>query len=175
MLAGLHIAILCMTNTYIDQSTKKLNIWLKMTQQFTVLHVRAHKQASWATCQMGLCFRWTASVTHEWRREKRWLHTYRYICILVLIQKREKQPNKSSWRKWLFVTFSVLYHWQEQYLFVTTKVCLSRQNFCRKIFLSQQNFCRNKHKTKTHLLTRQKYACHNKTFVTTNIFLSWQT
>ena len=50
--------------------------------------------------------------------------------------------------------------------------CLSRQNtsfVATKVCLSRQNFCRNKHIfVATKLLSRQKY-CHDKlTFVTTN-------
>ena len=87
--------------------------------------------------------------------------------------------------------------------FVTTNMCLSRQNtsfVATKVCLSQQNifvatklftticrdkqFCRDK-RDKTRLLLRQNYAsiifvatntcCRDKSFVTTNIILSRQT
>ena len=84
-------------------------------------------------------------------------------------------------------------------MLAATKLCLSRQNFSRNkydkcfvatgILLSRQiRVCRDKsklviiggscHKYRVRatkrLLSRQKYACHDKTFVVTNIILSRQ-
>ena len=51
--------------------------------------------------------------------------------------------------------------------FIATKVCLSRQNFCRdKIMYCWQKKCRNKY------LSRQTRVCGDKTFVATKVILA---
>ena len=55
-------------------------------------------------------------------------------------------------------------------IFVTTNTCLSWQHtffVATKVCLPQQNFCFNK-----VIFVATKYFCHNKRFVTTNIFVT---
>ena len=72
--------------------------------------------------------------------------------------------------KHVFVTTKhVFCRLRQNMSFVMTKVCLSQQNFCcdKHIFVTTKHvFCYNK----TCQLLWEKYACHNKTFVVTNIF-----
>ena len=51
--------------------------------------------------------------------------------------------------------------------FATTNIILSRQKFCRNklTFVTRSLLLPRQ----THLLSRQKYACHDKSFVATNI------
>ena len=53
--------------------------------------------------------------------------------------------------------------------FVATNICCSKHNFCRDklTFVVITRVCRDK----TRLLSRQNYACHNKTFVARKVIL----
>ena len=113
------------------------------------------------------------------------------------------QVSFLSWQKTCFVRIKLL-SWQMWVCcnksFVATKICLSRQKFCRDkhtfvatedVFcgtntcLSRQNFCRDKHilvfVVTNVCLSRQNFCrdkimfvatniCHNNSFVTTKVF-----
>ena len=74
----------------------------------------------------------------------------RYAIIHLPAISAFRRPPLSSEPARLFLSLAGA---ATSVIFIATNTCLSRQ---------------------THLLSRQKYACHDKTFVTTNIFLSRQ-
>ena len=120
------------------------------------------------------------------------------VCPVCLLPPQRyhwwELPQVSFLLRQKFIMTNTCLLWQNM-SFVTTKVCLSRQNYAShdNFFFLRQNFWHDKYYVcpsksfiatsllllwqtrvchdKTHLLSRQKYACHDKTFVATKMIL----
>ena len=160
----------------------------------TLTHSRTHARMHTHTDKTELELTWAL-----WLKQRPVLYHSTAINVLVQAGVHQSQVLLHIGDAWVYhwrdlpqVSFL---SWQkfclccDKSMLVVTKV-LSWQNYVYRNKICQQNLCHDKYllqqtilshqayffhdKHKTCLLSGQKYACHDKTFVVTNTCLSWQ-
>ena len=125
---------------------------------------------------------WTSSLMCSTTRVTLHWTSPRLPQNALCLPESHSECHQLSWSA-LYTDWSFPFPVAEVYLLLVTCVrlstvrCLSPDiNYHWRVlpqvsFSLRQRFCSNK----THLLSRQKYACCDKTFVATSLPLSWQT